>query len=487
MKVVGCAIVVTQFGVDVAAVGESVCLARSELDGVVEIGERLLVAAEAMKCVTTDFVEVGFLRQLGDGLAVVSDSLFGAAHRSEQFAAIAIGDGHAGAELDHAIEIAEGIGSLALLGETDGSVVEREPAIGIEFERGVEIGEGFGVLAGIALEFAVAIAGPSGETAKARREIAGWTCGESLLAKLGDLREFLGGLGRFSRLLGALVAIGGRGGDGRRSCRLLGGGTGGVRLGLRLDELRRLWPDRVRGIFVADDTLGFDGLKRIGLSKAERWEWERLACRQWDGAAGIGRRFGRGSEPTWLMQFSGPVGDGIGRRRARELCGSASRASSFVCVSSSWEGVRTSHSVLGVDDGSAAAEGLSGLVEALPGSCVGLRQRLSVPRLGDDGMADDALAENGFWNIRGPLSVGGAVVGCGAAGVEVGFVVKGFWTVSDAGATCTPPSANARGGAGHARIAAAIRVANCAIRDSFLAIVHRTGVLWSVLCGAVKS
>ena len=152
----------------------------------VEIGERFLVAAEAVECVAADFVEVGFSRQLGDRLAVVGDGFFGAAHRSEQFAAIAIGDGHAGAELDDAIEVAESIGAVALLGEADGSVVEREPAVGIELEGGVEIGEGFGVVAGVALQFAVAIAGPGGEAAEARGEVARRMGGESLLAELVD-------------------------------------------------------------------------------------------------------------------------------------------------------------------------------------------------------------------------------------------------------------------------------------------------------------
>ena len=142
-----------------------------------------------------------------DGPAVVGDGFFGSAHRGEELAAIAIGDGHAGAELDDAIEVAEGFGALALLGEADGAVVEREPAVGIELECGVEIGEGFGVVAGVALELAVTIAGPGGEAAEARGEVARRTGGEALLAKLGDLRELVGGLGRFGGLLGCVRSI----------------------------------------------------------------------------------------------------------------------------------------------------------------------------------------------------------------------------------------------------------------------------------------
>ena len=184
LEIAGCVVVVAELGVDVAAVGEGVGGARRELDGVVEIGERVLVAAEAMEGVAADFVEVGFVGELVDGSAVVSDGFFGSAHGGEELAAIAIGDGHAGAELDDAIEVAEGFGAVALLSEADGAVVESEPAVGIELEGGVEIGEGFGVVAGVALELAMAVAGPGGEAAKARGEVARRLGGEALLAEL---------------------------------------------------------------------------------------------------------------------------------------------------------------------------------------------------------------------------------------------------------------------------------------------------------------
>ena len=126
-----------------------------------------------------------------DGAAVVGDGFFGSAHRGEELAAIAIGDGHAGAELDDAIEVAEGFGAVALLGEADGAVVEGEPAVGIELEGGVEIGEGVGVVAGVALQFAVAVASPGGKATEARGEVARRMGGEALFAKLVDARELI--------------------------------------------------------------------------------------------------------------------------------------------------------------------------------------------------------------------------------------------------------------------------------------------------------